>query len=741
MIRRHPFRASDSNAALHHGRRAVSSNRSLRAIATLRHALRAALVLPLVAAGACDIPVTGGEDCGCPVNQPPVAVASATPDSGPEPLSVQLSSAGSSDADGTIESYAWDFGDGESSILANPTHIFAAAGTYTVTLTVTDDRGGRGSTTVTVTVTTAGGNIPPVAVAGATPETGEAPLDVTFSSTGSSDADGTIASYAWDFGDGGTSTDPSPLHTFAADGTYTVTLTVTDDQGATGTATVTVTVTAPVANVPPTAVIVITPTGVTGEEVFYDASGSSDSDGTIVSYAWDFGDGRTATEVSPSWVYDVQDTYTVTLTVTDDDGATDVATMDYVVTDNPNGRYVGTDGSDLGNNDCRSSLAKCSTINYAIDQATTGETVYVSPGTYDEIVDPWRALTFKGKNVGVNSGPTDTEARRPETIVKAFRNNADASVYLDFELNGFMIDPMGDAALYQGELGVVDIFGGDTVTIVNNYFIGAAALVPDCSYTCAAMGDYAFRAHAGGIDVHDNRFESWRRPLDIAHTDDMLPILPGSSIANNAFIGVTSRAMSIGQLTGRTGMPGMTVDGNLVDATGITAPSSPAGITVTNHSNQVTNNTFIGVSSGVYLQLCKKFSTDDNVITDNTFVDNRVGVNVTTFNDGTACVNGATEGSGNWIVGGGRANGLEVTGNSFTGSTSAAVRFNPDYTGFTDVVTVGPLDVTCNWYGGAAGPSDPANPGDRVQQGPAGNAQMSFTPWLTSEGGACDGGL
>jgi hypothetical protein len=384
-------------------------------------------------------------------------------------------------------------------------------------------------------------------------------------------------------------------------------------------------------------------------------------------------------------------------------------------------------------------LAKCLTINYAISQAVAGDTVYVSPGTYDEIVDPDQSLTFKGKNVGVNSGPNGTETRRPETIVKAFRNPADSSVYLDFELNGFMIDPLGDTALFPGEVGIVNIFGGDTVTIVNNYFIGAPTLVPDCSHTCATMGDYAFRAHAGGIDVHDNRFENWRRPLDIAHSDDALPILAGSSIENNAFIGVTSRAMSIGQLTGRTGMPGMLVDGNLVDVTGIAAPSSPAGITVTNHSNQVTNNTFIGLSSGVYLQLCKKFSTDDNVIAGNTFVDNRVGVNVTTFNDGTACVNGATEGSGNWIVGGGRANGLEVTGNSFTGSTFDAVRFNPDYTDYTDVITVGPLDVTCNWYGVAAGPSDPANPGDRVLQGPAGNAQMSFVPWLTAEDGACDG--
>jgi PKD repeat protein len=702
--------------------------------------IRALLVLALLPAGACDIPVTGGEDCGCPVNETPVATASATPDTGAAPLEVSFSSAGSSDPDGALVAYAWDFGDGGSSIEEDPTHVFTDPGTYTVTLTVIDDRGGADTTTLTVTVTTVDGNVPPVAMASATPESGEAPVDVAFSSAGSSDADGAIVAYAWDFGDGGASTEADPLHTFAAAGAYTVTLTVTDDDGATGAATVTVTVTSPIPNAPPTAVIAITPTGVTGEEVFYDSTGSSDSDGTIVAYAWDLGDGRTSTDPNPDWVYDVQDTYTVTLTVTDDDGATDTATMSYVVTDNPRGRYVGVDGSDLGNNDCTSSLAKCLTINYAISQAVDGDTVYVSPGAYDEVVDPNKALTFKGKNVGVNSGPTDTEERRPETIVKAFRNAADTSVWLDFELNGFLIDPQGDTALFPGEIGLVNIFGGSTVTVVNNLFRGADALVPDCSFTCATMGDYALRAHSGGVDVHDNRFENWRRPLDIAHTDDMFPILPDSSIRNNDFVGVTSRAMSIGQITGRTGMPGMIVDGNRVDATGRTGASTPAGITITNHSNQITNNTFIGLSSGVYLQICKKFNTDDNVITGNSFIDNGAGVNVTTYNDGTACVNGATEGVGNWITGGGRVYGLEVTGNSFTGSTSYAVRFNPDFTGYTDVVTQGTLDVTCNWYGDAAGPSDPASPGDRVLQGPPGNAQMVYTPWLTSEGGACDGG-
>jgi PKD repeat protein len=565
-----------------------------------------------------------------------------------------------------------------------------------------------------------------------------APLEVVLSADGSVDSDGTIASYAWDFGDGGASTEADPVHTFASEGTFTVTLTVTDDEGATGAATITVTVTAPVvANAPPTAVIAIGPEdGITGEEVFYDASGSTDGDGTIASYAWDFGDGRTSTEAKPTWVYDVQATYTVTLTVTDDDGATDTATMDYVATDNPLGRYVGVDGSDAG--DCTSSLSKCLTINYAVAQAAGDDTVYVSPGAYDEVVDATKPLTFKGKNVGVNSGPTDTEARRPETVVKAFRSAA----YQDFALNGFMIDPMGDEALLAVTKGFVDVFGGDAVLIVNNVFRGGESFVPDCGYVCQTMGDFALRIYAGGLEVGDNRFESWRRALDVRNSDSAHPILAGSSIRNNAYAGISGRAMSISPTTGRTdGMPGIVVDGNLVDATGYEAPSAPSGLTVSNHSNEITNNTFIGLDRGVYVQVCKKFITDDNAIIGNTFTDNVAALKISTVGDGSECDSLADEGEYHWPVGGGRVEGLVVTGNSFTGSVDYAIRFNPDWGPFVEVITTGPLDVTCNWYGDAAGPSDPSMPGDRVVQGPAENAQLTFTPWLTSEGGACDGGL
>lgn len=86
-------------------------------------------------------------------------------------------------------------------------------------------------------------NVAPTAVAAAAPTSGDAPLEVTFTGSGSSDSDGSIVAYGWDFDDGGTADTANPTHTYTDPGVYTATLTVTDDDGATDTDTVNVTVT------------------------------------------------------------------------------------------------------------------------------------------------------------------------------------------------------------------------------------------------------------------------------------------------------------------------------------------------------------------------------------------------------------------------------------------------------------------------------------------------------------------
>jgi len=180
-----------------------------------------------------------------PRNLPPVASISVDTDKGPAPLTVSFTGAGD-DTDGTVVSYAWDFGDGSKSNDQNPTHTYNNAGTYTAVLNVTDDDGAHGEADVVITVEKDVDPAElPVAAIDTDKTTGDAPLTVAFTGTGTVTG-ATIVSYSWDFGDGTpTSSDQNPTHTFNVADTYTVTLTVTDSRGKIGTADVTITVTEP----------------------------------------------------------------------------------------------------------------------------------------------------------------------------------------------------------------------------------------------------------------------------------------------------------------------------------------------------------------------------------------------------------------------------------------------------------------------------------------------------------------
>ena len=148
----------------------------------------------------------------------------------------------------SIQSYDWNFGDGSTTTTRVPTVVktFSTAGTYVVTVTVTDDMGQTGSNSLSVNV---GGGIvfpqPPFTVSPAAPQPSQV---ISFNAGGVSTLAGaTITQYDWDFGDGQTATGavPTATHSYAAEGTYVVRLTVTDSSGRTGTATASVTVDTP----------------------------------------------------------------------------------------------------------------------------------------------------------------------------------------------------------------------------------------------------------------------------------------------------------------------------------------------------------------------------------------------------------------------------------------------------------------------------------------------------------------
>ncbi len=259
-------------------------------------------------------------------NQDPVASFGYTPLSPASGDTVTFTST-STDADGTIATYAWDldndgqFDDGAEASAQKP---FATPGNHTVRLKVTDNDGASNSTSLVVNVA----NRAPMAGFDFSPQSPKSGDQVTFTSS-STDPDGSIASYAWDtdndgqFDDG---TGSSAQKAFATPGTYTVKLRVTDGNGATDVATHTV----DVANRAPQAAFGYTPSSPkTGDQITF-TSGSTDADGSIVSYSWDlngddqFGDSGASTAQAS---FATPGSHTVKLQVTDNSGATDVASV------------------------------------------------------------------------------------------------------------------------------------------------------------------------------------------------------------------------------------------------------------------------------------------------------------------------------------------------------------------------------------------------------------------------------
>ncbi|UCF09905.1 MAG: PKD domain-containing protein, partial [Candidatus Bipolaricaulota bacterium] len=263
-------------------------------------------------------------------NQAPTAAYTFVPTSPTAGQTISFDGSLSSDPDGTVTSWEWSFGDGQSGTGQHASHSYVGAGTYTVTLLVRDDDGATDSETKQVTVGAVPNQAPTAAyvVAPPNPVVGQT---VAFDGSSSHDTDGVITSWEWSFGDGQVASGSQTTHSYGSAGIYSVTLVVRDDDGATDSETKQLTVTA-APNQPPTAVFPVTPTAPeVGETVTFDGSASSDADGYPVNWQWSFGDGQSASGVQVTHTYAAAGTYSVTLVVHDDDGATDAETQQIAV--------------------------------------------------------------------------------------------------------------------------------------------------------------------------------------------------------------------------------------------------------------------------------------------------------------------------------------------------------------------------------------------------------------------------
>lgn len=196
-----------------------------------------------------------------------------------------------------VFAWLWDFGDGEISIEQNPTHVYAEAGTYSVTLYVASDCGEVDSFTDDVTV-----DAEAIAASASTSIDGDT---VTFTDT--STADSAIVSWLWDFGDGETSTEQNPVHTYAVIDSYDWTLTVTSECGSTDSTGGTVDLSALVADF-------IFTVGDSLDVRFYDRSNTPGT--TITSWDWDFDDGSSIDHSqNPTHTYGAGGSYDVQLTI------------------------------------------------------------------------------------------------------------------------------------------------------------------------------------------------------------------------------------------------------------------------------------------------------------------------------------------------------------------------------------------------------------------------------------------
>jgi len=287
-----------------------------------------------------------------------------------------LKSAGESDLLGVT--VTWDFGDGSSATGWTTKHSYRQAGTYLITAEA-DSGSGKTTRQIELTVPLPESVAPAVSVS---PQEGFAPLLVRLEAVHVEAPDELLI---WTFGDGTTATGRSVSHTFTSPGTYEVLVGLAGHWGHIRLARAAVT--ASRRNESPRASISVSTTvGDAPLSVRFDASGSTDPDGTIRSYEWSFGDGATARGQSVTHVYSYSGYYRVRLTVTDDAGAANTAQAAVTVSQAPPEQafWVAPWGDD-GNAGRQDSPWR--TLTFAVSRLAPGDTLYVAGRFENEWLD------------------------------------------------------------------------------------------------------------------------------------------------------------------------------------------------------------------------------------------------------------------------------------------------------------------------------------------------------------------
>lgn len=265
------------------------------------------------------------------VNAEPEAEFNVSPEEALEGQIVRFDATESTDPDNDIETYEWDLGDGTTADGEVIEHQYNSSDTYTATLTVTDSVGNQSSTSSTVSVTAA--PTPRINYEPEDPVIGES---VRFDATGSTDPNGDIVNYSWNFGDGSVSRGAVVDHQYSDFGNYTVTLIVEDSAGNERSTSESIYVGAS-----PTAEFIYDPQMPTREQsVTFDASPSTDPDNQIESYNWDFGDGSQAEGETVEKRYAEVGQYNVVLNIEDEAGNASSASRVVEVTAEPNPEFV-----------------------------------------------------------------------------------------------------------------------------------------------------------------------------------------------------------------------------------------------------------------------------------------------------------------------------------------------------------------------------------------------------------------